>query len=695
MISYADLFERRNLLLAYKWVLSNPEWRYKAYFRDAYSAFAASSQQNLHQLQDRLRKEVYEATHASKVYLAKPSGILRPYTLLTVNDQIVYQACANLVAKALYPRIRTRYYRSVFGHMYAGSRSNWFYRQWRDGYRAYTKKITEFIDEGFTEVATFDLTAFYDSIDHNTLRHFLQELNLEPELIEFMMSCLQVWTSSTWTNVRNVIYQRHGIPQGPLSSGIFSEVMLKHLDDRAIRGGGSVRYIRYVDDIHLFASDSSALRKRLISLDLASKEIGLFPQSSKIQIRTVKSAREEVKNLSLAPSRPLRLARDPQKAEKRLLELSRRGRINSENLTEFKYLLGAVKPSYRLSSRILRLLDDYPDMAEKFGHYFARYDKFPTSLSESLSEWLCKEHIYHASQGELLKASIDRLQEEHLDSVSRYCHMRLTKSSQAAVRIQPTLKAAMIAAAVAGQRFTFKAIEKLLSKEQDWWVRKDVIKYILPNHFGAASYSSLISNLLCHKDIDTARQAAALLVEHQATLTVKPKAINPWAKLLLWHVGIVRSKGKPPSVLGEVLDYVLGTRLVAKPWERYLGKQAHHHAELLAVNVKKHYEANIDACIVALDSLCDHIFAQIYAKHLPKNKYPSYGAALKNSPTLTTAFPKLVEALRRLHELRLESATAHPNKKNSNNRRLKHADFRRIRPILAEGLNELDELNEI
>ena len=52
----------------------------------------------------------------------------------TVEDQIVYQATANVVAERLLPKVRRRYNKEVFGHLYAGKSSKWFYRKWSDGY---------------------------------------------------------------------------------------------------------------------------------------------------------------------------------------------------------------------------------------------------------------------------------------------------------------------------------------------------------------------------------------------------------------------------------------------------------------------------------------------------------------------------------------------------------------------------------
>src|SRR5439155_16593208 len=95
---------------AWRWVRSNPDATYKNYFREAYSRFALADEPLLDDLHGRLKRGIYEPSHACKIYLPKASGILRPYTLLTLEDQIVYQSMVNVVAEHLFPRIRPRYF---------------------------------------------------------------------------------------------------------------------------------------------------------------------------------------------------------------------------------------------------------------------------------------------------------------------------------------------------------------------------------------------------------------------------------------------------------------------------------------------------------------------------------------------------------------------------------------------------------
>ena len=261
------------------------------------------------------------------------------------------------------------------------------------------------IDNGYVYVANFDLASFYDSIDHNVIKHYLRNISVSSDLIDFLLMCLKTWTSNTWTDVSNVIYHGHGIPQGPLSSGLLSEVVLKHIDERGGRLG-KIQYIRYVDDIKIFSKTEGPLRQRLVALDLTAKEIGLFPQSAKINIRKVSDPYDEIKSISY----PVELALRPEINRKKivpcLLEMSRGGKVGLENLTRFKYLIGCAEPSYKLNKKLIEVLVKQPALSSQISNYFSRYKKLPSKSAREILNYLESDEIYHAVNANLLFAII-------------------------------------------------------------------------------------------------------------------------------------------------------------------------------------------------------------------------------------------------------------------------------------------------
>ena len=167
------------------------------------------------------------------------------------------------------------------------------------------------------------------------------------------------------------IYQGHGIPQGPMASGLLSEVVLKYFDETRTKRPKEWVYFRYVDDMRFFAKNEHDLRLMLVEMDLLSKKIGLFPQSSKIDIHRITNIDDEVKSISNPPEPiGLKAAPNQKKVLKRLDELTPRLKIQDE--TRFKFVLGAAQPSSKLSRRLLRILESNPHLYVSIFRYFGK-----------------------------------------------------------------------------------------------------------------------------------------------------------------------------------------------------------------------------------------------------------------------------------------------------------------------------------
>jgi hypothetical protein len=87
----ADLkkaFDTETLLKCWTWLNTNSDNNYKNYFRSLYQAYSLSLTKNIDKLSKDLKGLKYKPEHATKLYIPKKSGILRPYSLLNINDQI-------------------------------------------------------------------------------------------------------------------------------------------------------------------------------------------------------------------------------------------------------------------------------------------------------------------------------------------------------------------------------------------------------------------------------------------------------------------------------------------------------------------------------------------------------------------------------------------------------------------------------
>ncbi|MFP1632333.1 reverse transcriptase domain-containing protein [Zhengella sp. ZM62] len=692
MTDLSRVFDLTNLRRAYRWTLSNPDAAYKSYFRDSYDSFAIASDTHLKWIRAEGLKDRYEASHASKVLVPKPSGVLRPIALLKVEDQIVYQAIVNLIAEELKKRTKQRYEKRVFAHLYAGKSSNFFNIKWQRSYRKFADRLRDCHSRGYDHIANFDLASFYDSIDHHVLAHFLKELKIDEDTIEYLMQCLHKWTSATWSNGPTNIYHKHGIPQGPLASGMLSEAVLQHLDKAGELGGRRTVYLRYVDDIKILAKTEKDLRAKLVKLDIASKEIGLFPQTAKINIRKVSDPEDEIKSVSRPPEPSVVPAIDQKKLTARILELCRRGRVASSDSTRFKYLLAKVTPNHRLNARLIKVLQSHPEHAPQIASYISRYAKVPAGMASDIKAYLDGQELYHSVLAVILDACLGRLPPPFDNDIGQAASDLLLRPKAGALPLQPIYKASLIAWALSSNKLTFAEYEGIVSVEPDWWIKKRSVMALASDIYGVPSYEAFLNSRMREDGSEVARICAARLVEGSHKLAKPYGTVETTAKHVLRAAKLIRVVGTPDSRIPEIIAYILDRKRTPFDWKTLFGS-GHKHAELMMIMLKRDREANIEKFLVHFDSWCDLLLSVIYGRLKPGKTYPHYGSALDDA-NLAAALPTAVPALKALHALRLESSVAHPRSQKTGKptRRLKHNDFYKIRKQLVPAFDEIERV---
>jgi hypothetical protein len=248
------------------------------------------------------------------------------------------------------------------------------------------------------------------------------ELRLDEDFTGLLRRCLCHWTSA-----QGEIFHNHGIPQGPLSSGLLAEVVLQHFDCNH-RAPATVRYLRYVDDIRLYARSLADLRRMVTWLDYLSKEVGLFPQASKLDIRRVADIEEELKSVS-QPFEELYDEDcgdfDQKLLRRRLSELSARNRVSEP--TEFKFLLGRAAPSSEINDRLWKVLDNHPELYASVLRYFQRYGRLPKKSGDRLIAALDAKPRFGAVVAELLRTAEGRLRPGQDIRVDRFIKSGATR----------------------------------------------------------------------------------------------------------------------------------------------------------------------------------------------------------------------------------------------------------------------------
>jgi RNA-directed DNA polymerase len=145
----------------------------------------------------------------------------------------------------------------------------------------------------YTHVLKADIWKFYPTVDHEVLFARISRRVRDPRVLALVREVLATWTSGleyyrafAGDDLFSVLRPR-GIPIGNLTSQFSANVVLSGLDDFAKRTLGVHAYVRYMDDMLLFADDPATLRgwKRELERALEPLRLALHPLKSQV-IRT-------------------------------------------------------------------------------------------------------------------------------------------------------------------------------------------------------------------------------------------------------------------------------------------------------------------------------------------------------------------------------------------------------------------------
>lgn len=674
-----QLRDPENLKRAWRWLRSNPDASFKSYFRPLYQHYAIAEDALLGDLSDRLKRGIYEPEPATKLFIPKASGILRPYSLLSVEDQIVYQAAVNLIAERLYPHASRHYFKQVFGHLYAGKTSVWFYRKWSDGYKAFNQGARQAYADGFVYMASFDLTACYDSLDHRVLRHFLENLGFDPGFRDKFAAWLEKWTAT-----ETGIFQNHGIPQGPLSSGLLSEIVLMHFDTLKLNRV-DFQYFRYVDDIRLFAKNEYDLRRLLVSLDLLSKDIGLFPQSSKIEIHRVGDIEKELKTVS-SPPEPAIAKRvvDQRRLLKRIVELTPCYKIVDS--TRYKYLLAHARPSAKLTARLWRILEKHPENYQSVCNYLRRYQKLPKVPADRLVELIKNCTLYQSMRAEFIRAADGRLPKRQDLTLAK--HLKKLWSPR---KMHPDLQVAVGRVLIRTGNLSANQIIYACRAAPSWWTRAMLIEANDSSVVGEATIKKIIDYGVEDNGKNPALAASWKGFELAYIPSGTRKSWNKAAELLLREVGLIRRSTASHCGVAYVFAK-LNSRIPKLNWRPFFGSR-YAQAERQAVEMVAASGVNISGFANLLDVFNDLLLDAVFRADGTIGSYTlgHIGSALVATSRFAMKYPKTFDLANKVHNSRYQSMYSHPLIKRSGKptRKIKYSFLPEAKRLLLAAILEI------
>lgn len=671
-----------NLRNAWKRLLSSPDAEYKNYFRSLYKAYGLSSDENLYNLHYRLKNGLYAASRAIKIYTPKKSGLLRTISLLNLEDQIIYQAYANVIAEYLNKAASKNYGKLNFSNYYAGTTSSFFYKKWQYGYQSFTDNVKKTYRGGLVYSASFDYTAFYDTIDHSVLRRLLEDMGMSREFSLGLTGYLREWTCTDISRK----HHSHGIPQGPISSAMIAEVLMNYVDNNFESAKIPVRYLRYADDIRLMSVDEVGVRKGVLSLDIISKRLGLFPQSGKLEIRKIISISDEIKNISV-PDTILNTLKS--KEDNFVNEYIKNGRVVDE--TKFKYFLSQASSNVILEARCLRIIVNQPHLLDVVLSYLSKNEKLSKSTSRRLFEYVQQNNLYEESIAKCLNIAYEKAS---ISQYSQYTDFCLDLFPRLADSASPNLRIQLIKWLLRESHFKYGELLGIIA-DSEAWVICNILSFIDKKMYGqgALYYQLFVNGLLCSQEVEVSLSAAYLCVEVDVDVMMKPEAIGAIAQLTLNKAGKISKIFKPQSSISSSLKSIFKIDFIDCEWNGFLqnhAKAAEIQMFLCVAFVQTDVTVFFNKLSMLNELFVEHIFR--VDSNMPKFMPGNIGGYI-NSRTCGFAkahfpFYLLCETVQRI---RRESDLAHAVNKQTKKptSRILFSEFRKNKQVLIDGYNYL------
>lgn len=381
-MKYSDLISKTNLYLSWRRITTANNVRYKDYFRHISEAYELSYKENLEDLYQRLKNNIYKPEDIIRIYYPKASGLLRPITLLCVEDQIVYQAIANIYAEKVRNRREKLEGKIVFSNWLTSQRnSEFFLVSWKRGYFRLRQTLLDEFKRGNRWMVIFDLSAFYDTIPHDILMKIIAPRTKASDLKEFISKTLFQWSSDKASSKHN-----HGIPQGPIASDFLSECFMLSIDEKMSQ---QYTYLRYVDDIRIMGKTEKEVRKALVDLDILCREKGLISNSEKTSILHLDTEEDAIQNI------PPVLMYEESDSDIRNITLNKqisevvkeeKGNLVIKDKSKFRYILFHSGPSNLILSYVIDLWQHYPEHVDAFTSFLENYDKVEEIINLCLQD---------------------------------------------------------------------------------------------------------------------------------------------------------------------------------------------------------------------------------------------------------------------------------------------------------------------
>lgn len=668
---YKKLCSFNNLNLAWMRIKTGQNIYYKNYYRDILSAYDISIEDNLRSLALILKGGSYEPSEIVKFYIPKSSGLHRPITFLHIDDLIVYQAFANIMADIFSDERKVYEEQYVYSNLFNRDKDDaiFLFKKWNKGYRGFIRKIRDYYNTGNTWIAHFDLAAYYDTIDHFVLKNQIS-LNSYKDFTSLLGRCLE-----KWSNQNNRRKLHHAIPQGPLSSAVIGEIYLLPIDVALAKKG--IKYVRYVDDIKILGESKQEVLEGVIILERECKERGLIPQSKKFEISRADNVQEAIgKNPSLSFIDKNAIENNNDELGKLFCEVIDE---KSFDISKVRYILKSSDKNDVILNKVMDNLNSHPELSDEFSDFLLNYIDDKTIASKIFTIMLRNPTPYEYVEGKYWEILSQFNRIEKLDSE----YMRIAIDRLQKAKKNYALKLGLYKYLCSSGN---KLILNWLIYEESSLIQAFAIPYIPSSCFDSVDYMNSAASFFKRSSYEPGLMCIqALLKEGILTDSVLPD-IKDDSSVLLNTLG----HSKKIDSVGQILKNRYYIPYSSK-WKKLLGSDYKHANEVLFLSEKSFF-IDKNAWVSYLDTFNDIIVRK--SIHLlevsqPGIKWPKikssdgkiidFGVILDVKNEYSMHFTTMANGFRMFHERRCQTPTAHAyDKKTSKDTRIVSSREQRI-----------------
>lgn len=648
----SNLKSFNNIKLAWIRTLSGENADYRNLQRIEIDSFGWAEDDNLLQLQKELTESAFSPSPTTKIYLPKPSGLLRPITLLRVRDTIVYQAIANVLAEKARRRLSRYYFDMVFSNILTSAGYSHFYKRWKFGYSKLNLAKKQAFGKGYVWLGELDLTSFYDLIDHDLLREILTKFYDDDEVLQLLFSCLSEWT----IHPRGLgLKHSHGIPQGPLPSSFIAECVLHSLDRKVTKLTNSV-YLRYVDDITIMSANEKDARKQFGRIEILCRELGLVPQVKR-PIQELNDIEglifDEPSLMQSSTDFPSSLSKKQNDAVRKIfLGCFHSGRLRNKEgqlVTKLNYSLFRMNPDRRILDKVLNLLRTMPCVTNAINYYLRKFgnDRY---ICSCLFDYLESNPIYDF-------VSANCLETIYLGCVKgQFGKLRNTCSKFLSEKHRIILRSAAVK--ILGLRKVHtKYLQRMVAKSNDVYLTEHLL-FALCNVLSDTDKEQVLNKFIRVQNPYIALTSAYLLTSNNLKLLGTLADINTWATPILSSKGLTKRRVTGDKV-GEILKKRYGVTLpLGFSFRKVLNRRQYKQALLHLNMAEGGFATSRSFWVTQMDNFNQILLFVVYKKLGMSIAWDNIFGSL-SSPHLRSRLANVAAVFDRCHKARSSSPVPH------------------------------------